>query len=417
MRYAFLLSFVLVALLVACAGDDIPTSSPAPALTPAASLTPTTSPTRLPPTPSATPSVLPTPPGSGLYQRLAIFAGPISGPLTPGSETEGLYIADGETVLSLIPASEAEFELNAIPSPSGAFIVNGGELGLTRTSLDDGLAYSAGPFAGLGEFQTGLMYPCAWVEEPGTVVFAFRRQGSPTPDGFGVYDFDTERLTVIDRVNLDAGTSPAVQDCPALSSDGLSLLYHGLKDGAEDLYVAPIDGGPAKPVAPGAPIDARGTPAALPDGSIVTTAILPDPPATGGANNYEIVRVSARGNVVTNLTVDGRYDFASSVSADTTTLAFLSTRDGELALFTLALTTAGATPAKVATLEGEPADFAIAASSWSPDGTRLAVTTGDTASARIYIVDLASGSVTRVGERIRFGVAPNWLPDGSGIIF
>lgn len=157
-----------------------------------------------------TPSVLPTPPGTGLYQLLAAFAAPLPGPLTPQTETQGIYIADGESVLSLIPASEAEFELNAIPSPSGAFIVNGGELGLTRTSLDDGLAFATGPLAGFGEFQSGLMYPCAWVKEPGTVIFAFRRQGSITPDGFGVYDFDTEQLTVIDKANLDAGTAPAV---------------------------------------------------------------------------------------------------------------------------------------------------------------------------------------------------------------
>mgnify|MGYP000893575813 CR=1 FL=1 len=95
------ISFILAA---ACSGD--PTVTPA---TPTGTATPPVTPTSTAApslTPSASASVLPTPPGEGTFQLLAQFAAPLSAPLTPDTDSDSIYLANGDVVLSLEPATQ-----------------------------------------------------------------------------------------------------------------------------------------------------------------------------------------------------------------------------------------------------------------------------------------------------------------------
>src|SRR5690606_4638293 len=135
-------------------------------------------------------------------------------------DSDSLYLANGDVVLSLVPASGSVFEINPIVSPNGRLLANGGDLGLTRTAIEDGLAISTGQIEALGELGTGLMYPCAWTPDSLQVLFAFRREGSAVPDGYGLYNFDEETTVILDEADLKAGKTIESLECPAIDTAG-----------------------------------------------------------------------------------------------------------------------------------------------------------------------------------------------------
>lgn len=394
-------------LAAACSGD--PTASPAPSTTAtAATNTPTASATAAL---TATPSVLPTPPGEGTFQLIAQFAAPLEAPLSPDTDSDALYLANGDVVLSLEPAAGSVFELHPIVSPDGRLVANGGDLGLTRTTIEDGLAISTGRIATLGELGTGLMYPCAWTPDSLQVLFAFRREGSAVPDGYGLYNFDEETTVVLDEANVRAGSTIESLECPALDSAGGAAWLAGVRDGDRNLWRLPLDGGAAEPVV-AAGLNARGMPVVA--GGRVVVEVAGEITADGSATDTDIVAVDPTTGDVSRLTDDPAFDLGPALSPDGTMLAFVSTRGGTTALYTMPVD--GGAAVSVAAIP-EAAAFAVTAISWSPDGTRVAICIGAANPAGYYIVEIAGGGVSALGSRIRYGFPPSWFTDGTGIIF
>lgn len=400
------ISFILAA---ACSGDTTatPAAPTGTATTPVtASPTVTTS-----ATPAASASVLPTPPGEGTFQLLAQFAAPLDAPLSPETDSDSVYLANGEVVLSLEPATGSVFELNPIVSPDGKLVANGGDLGLTRTTIEDGLAISTGQIAALGELGTGLMYPCAWTPDSLRVLFAFRREGSAVPDGYGLYDFDEETAVILDEANVKAGKVIESLECPAPDPAGGAAWLNGVRDGQRNLWRLPLDGGPAVPVVPSG-LNARGTPVVA--GDRVVVEVIETGGAGGKASNADLVAVDPATGALSTLVDDPAFDLGPALSPDGATLAFVSTRGGMAAVYTVPV--AGGAAVKVAEIPEKP-EFAVTSLSWSPDGARVAVCTGAADPAGYYIVSIADGGVSALGSRIRYGFAPSWFIDSTGIIF
>ncbi len=55
--------------------------------------------------------------------------------------------------------------------------------------------------------------------------------------------------------------------------------------------------------------------------------------------------------------------------------------------------------------------------SWSPDGTRLAFASALDGNWDVYVLELASGSITRVTHAAGGDGAPDWFPDGRSLVF
>ena len=55
--------------------------------------------------------------------------------------------------------------------------------------------------------------------------------------------------------------------------------------------------------------------------------------------------------------------------------------------------------------------------SWSPDGTRIVVGVAKRDAARIVVIDVETGAVTRIASGLGEPASPSWSPDGSTIAF
>ncbi|MBF0295463.1 MAG: CHAT domain-containing protein [Magnetococcales bacterium] len=108
------------------------------------------------------------------------------------------------------------------------------------------------------------------------------------------------------------------------------------------------------------------------------------------------------------------YDFAPSVSRDGRLLAFVSNRSGNREIWLRDLTAGlGAAPRQLTDHPGADEEPAI-----SPDGTRLLYVSHATdPRGDLYLLDLASGSRTRLTDATRGESAPVWSPDGAAFLY
>lgn len=449
-RLLFLAPALVVggALLAGCGASDTPTpATPPPPTATATSVPPTATATRGPsatptlpvptgtvigqptqpsaPTPvsgsaTATPTL---PAGATLFERLAALGGvALPGGPTAASDPPHLVLAspDGTTVEALPGPEGSQSERDGIVSPDGkavALVVDGA---LARLDLQTLFAERTRPLTELGDLGS-FVTPCAWFPDSARLLFSFQGSGSLVPQGLAIYDWSTGDLAVVDSARLQSSGGFELRGCGAPSPDGASVYYTAIMGsgatGRSRLFVAPADGGPAQPLTAAA-TDVAGPPALGPDGArAVFDVTAADPPPVEDTN-WEVASLDlAGGGSAVNLTLDGHYDVGGSVSPDGASVAFISNRDGTLALWTAPV--AGGTPVKVAELPGEDAGFHRGVTSWSPDGSHIAVSVSlkDGPSSDLFVVDPAGGTVTPLGQRLRFLVQPRWLPDGSGLLY
>ena len=128
--------------------------------------------------------------------------------------------------------------------------------------------------------------------------------------------------------------------------------------------------------------------------------------------NWEIMRMTADGDDLTNLSEHPAGDFEPQWSPDGRRIVFVSHRDGPSELYTM-----NADGEDVRRLTDR--DGAEWGPTWSPDGRRVAYVSEGVGEIRaLYIVRLADGVVERIGDQPRFivgGGGPRWSPDGRTV--
>jgi Tol biopolymer transport system component/cytosine/adenosine deaminase-related metal-dependent hydrolase len=193
------------------------------------------------------------------------------------------------------------------------------------------------------------------------------------------------------RTGLEQGTDLAVR----LSSDGRQIAM----DLAGVLWVLPAPGGPARRLT-GDLFDIA-QPAWAPDGSAIAFQSY-------RAGSFDLWTIRPDGSGLRKLT-SGPFDHREPrFSPDGRTLVFSSDRGGSYGIHLLDLAGGGISAITDTTAEEyEPA--------WSPDGTRVAFVAATT---RIEVVSPATGARSVLAEVPAGQVvhAPEWTPDGSGIV-
>ncbi|MCX8051580.1 MAG: BamA/TamA family outer membrane protein [Chlorobi bacterium] len=121
---------------------------------------------------------------------------------------------------------------------------------------------------------------------------------------------------------------------------------------------------------------------------------------------------------LTNHTKDGNYYYSSpAISPDGRRAALISDRDGDFAIYIMDLSSRNMRRliSSGRTLDFEELNILTPGISWSPDGTKLAVTAKAGGQDALYIVDVESGDY----EKYTFGLptmtSAAWSPDGRFI--
>ena len=202
------------------------------------------------------------------------------------------------------------------------------------------------------------------------------------------------------RVEHLDGTAPHLVGEPIEISE---LTGRILTDDFEDVFAFDVDGSNVVTIAgePGAEFDAAWSP----DGEWV---VYRD--STRGINNDdEIFTARADGSDRRNITNNPANDWGPDWSPDGSTIAFNSDRDGRLAGFLM--NPDGSNVRRI------DEDMWFEYPSWSPDGTQIAFESAQGNSYDIFVLDLASGEITRLTDAPGNDSWPAWSPDGSTIAF
>jgi Tol biopolymer transport system component len=348
--------------------------------------------------------------GTPRQEAPARAAGPIIwSQWSPDGETAAYVVADS---IFLKPAGAAPRFLATSPSVTGCRWSPDG----TRLVCAAGNAY----FLMVGALFGNLA--ASWIElvdvRSGARVAVTDSAGinhSPvwSPDGRSIY-FVSDRAGPVDlyRTRADGGRTPPERLTVGLgvqslspSADGRRLAYNVYRT-VGNIWSVPF--GPRPMSLRGATQVTRGNqsvenPTVSPDGKLVYY----DSDLSGTSQLY---RVPAAGGEQERLTTDNHQDFSPGISPDGRTVAFHSTRTGSRDVFLLSLDDGTLTR-----LTDTPDQDALPR--WSPDGTTLAWgIIGGTGGIRL-VRRGASGSFGKPIERLGWGIAPSFSPDGRWIAF
>ena len=192
---------------------------------------------------------------------------------------------------------------------------------------------------------------------------------------------------------------------PAWSPDGRRIAFQSNADGPYHVYVMDADGSNVRRVTSGDQDDRH--PAWSPDGRYLAMD-------SGDPGHREIWVSEVATGARTQLTKLGATTSFPSWSPDGKRISFYVYREGAMDLWTVASDGTGAAPLTrgLARESALQCTFACHAASWSPDGSRVALSDGD--QARVLLMSaLVAGPATPIspaGERSHF---PLYLADGS----
>jgi dipeptidyl aminopeptidase/acylaminoacyl peptidase len=145
------------------------------------------------------------------------------------------------------------------------------------------------------------------------------------------------------------------------------------------------------------------SPAFSPDGSTIAFMSTRD-------GNPEIYLIDADGSNLTRLTHNAASDVRPAFSADGATIAFISGRDGNSEIYTIGADGSAETRlTTTAANEDEP--------TFSPDGTRIAFTSDHDGNREIYVAAADGTDPVRLTADPAPDYAPDFSPDGSRIAF
>ena len=191
---------------------------------------------------------------------------------------------------------------------------------------------------------------------------------------------------------------------PAWSADGQRLAYVSFEEGRSVVYVQDIISGQREAVARFKGLNSAPSWAA--DGSHLALTLSRD-------GNPEVYILDLQSRALTRITHSHSIDTEPAFAPDGRSLVFTSDRGGKPQIYRVELS--GYRPQgrpKRLTFEG---DY-NARASFSPDGGRLVMVSGDNNRFRIAVMELDSGTV-RVLTDSRLDESPSFAPNGSMIIF
>ncbi len=192
---------------------------------------------------------------------------------------------------------------------------------------------------------------------------------------------------------------------PALSPDGKSVVFDRSKtpDGDSDIWIMRSDGSGLRDFTPGPSDDT--SPSWSPDGTKVIFAS-----DRGGA--YDVFVMQANGKGMVQLSDRGRGDAEPAFSRDGKRVAFVEC-DQSFAHCQLWAMNANGKDARRLTKTPVEAERP----SWSPDGSKIAVTTKQAGNLDVDVVVVRGGAVQRLTHGAADDYQPTYSPDGTRIAF
>ena len=215
------------------------------------------------------------------------------------------------------------------------------------------------------------------------------------------------RLAVADADGFDEQvilTSKQPLMSPAWSADGRRLAYVSFEEGRSVVYVQDIITGQREAVARFKGLNSA--PGWAPDGRHLALTLSRD-------GNPEVYILDLQSRALTRVTHSHSIDTEPAFAPDGSSLVFTSDRGGKPQIYRVELSNYRP--------EGRPRRLTFegdynARASISPDGSHLAMVSGDNNRFRIAVMDLESGTV-RVLTDSRLDESPSFAPNGSMIIF
>lgn len=215
------------------------------------------------------------------------------------------------------------------------------------------------------------------------------------------------RLAVADADGFDEQvilTSKQPLMSPAWSADGRRLAYVSFEEGRSVVYVQDITTGQREAVARFKGLNSA--PGWAPDGRHLALTLSRD-------GNPEVYILDLQSRALSRVTHSHAIDTEPAFAPDGSSLVFTSDRGGKPQIYRVELSNYRP--------EGRPRRLTFegdynARASFSPDGSHLAMVSGDNNRFRIAVMDLESGTV-RVLTDSRLDESPSFAPNGSMIIF
>lgn len=203
------------------------------------------------------------------------------------------------------------------------------------------------------------------------------------------------------------GQTPGVSPpgSPDAAGGGGRLAFASNRDGDYEIYLIDADGSNLRQLTTNAAFDFD--PAWSPDGAQIIFASSVD-------GDPEIMLMNADGSDLRRLTDNTARDADPAWSPDGEWIAFSSDRDGD---FDLYLMRPDGSEVRQVTFNDDLDDLTP---TWSPDSAQLAYyvkANDDPATSELYLIDIASGTPTRLTRNDVLDQWPDWSPDGARLVF
>jgi Tol biopolymer transport system component len=192
---------------------------------------------------------------------------------------------------------------------------------------------------------------------------------------------------------------------PVLSPDGKSVVFNRSRtaDADSDLWIVGSDGRGLRDLTPGPSDDT--SPSWSPDGTKVIFAS-----DRGGA--YDIFVMKPNGTGILQLSDRGRGDAEPAFSRDGKRIAFVECDQSFTHCQLWAMNANGGNARRLTRTQVE-----AERPSWSPDGTKLAVTVKQAGNVDVAVVVVRGGAVQRLTHGDADDFQPSYSPDGTRIAF
>jgi len=218
-----------------------------------------------------------------------------------------------------------------------------------------------------------------------------------------VFDMLHQETRAIFRVGLDGSdlralSGPEASDMSPSASAG-TVIFSRYLDGNAELHSVPLEGG--APLRLTATPGHKTAPALSPSGTLAF-----EHSGTAGRKVYiSDTLVASPVRATPTLGTGASVELSPTWSPDGNQLAFVSTHEGNANIYVLEVATGSLTPVLV----GAPAYIQPA---WSPDGHWLAYASNQDGSTDLYRIHLGTGDRERLTDRPESDARPAWTADG-----